>query len=76
MAEYATICAIHASIFKSRDKYHSRDMNNTRYFDFLIDYRTFNRVMTNETCMFTQQWFVQGIAIVAPIDELSHKNNG
>ena len=48
-------------------------MNNTRYFDFLIDYRTFNRVMTNETCMFTQQWFVQGIAITAPIDELSHK---
>ena len=50
-------------------------MNNTRYFDFLIDYRTFNRVMTNETCMFTQQWFVQNIAIVAPIDELAHKNN-
>ena len=51
-------------------------MNNTRYFDFLIDYLVpFNRVMTNETFMFTQQWFVQGTAITAPIDELSDRNN-
>ena len=69
------ISAIHASFFELRDKWYDYERSNTRFFYFLIDYRTTNRVMTNETCMFTQQWFVQNIAIAASIHHLSDKNN-